>query len=1419
MKLFIKIKSISILISFCVFLFFSKKIFCQDQPNIVYIMTDDQSSILLRDSDNQNQSRPFGFNGDTKVHTPIIDNLASNGIVFSNAFVSSSICSPSRYSILTGRYAGRSEGTSFLNNFPLGNLSRIANNIELEENKTNLPKQLQAAGYKTAFIGKSHIIDHAVLENYTQGNNGFMAYSKTADPYTSSVSDAMKFNHDRWADRMKDFGFDVVDSFYAANLRELKNDALNIHNVEYKNKAVLDFIDTSGDDPFFIYYSETIPHGPSPYWTRNGEYYAGLDADVNITSEGVLTQDYSYLPTRNQIKNEINGIEGKDLRHAWLRWFDHAVGAVIDKLEEKGKLDNTLIIITSDHGDFNKAKSTNYEGGIKVPLMMYWKNGISTTGTYDELVQNIDFAPTFLDLAGIDISNLETDGKSLKEVITNNSKVPVHDHLFFELGYSRAIRTKDWKYVTLRYPDAINTKIENGETFNGINGTQVPLPYYIPNASLGGLAAAQYPLYHEKDQLFDLKNDPYETSNLFNTQPQKATEFRNILRTELLSFPNRPYQEFTDTSIDLAISNEATSIIGKVLTGYQGWFNTPTDGSNRGWNHYKTASGAFEPGEVTVDFWPDMSEADADEKYATPFTHKDGSTAHVFSSTNTKTLNRHFKWMDEYGIDGVFFQQFASNLRSNNPKGRANALVVFDNIIAGAKANNNRLVSIMYDLSGSNATGTMVNDIKQHWQEMANKHGVNDNTKEYVLTYQQKPVVAIWGVGFNRTDNYDLDDIGELINYFKNNGCAVLLGVPRSWRTPGQGDAVNNSQLLNVIKSADIVHPWTPGRYSNISGIDAHKNIIKADKAWCNAEDLLYMPVVFPGFSWQNLKKSQESSSELNSIPRLKGDFLWRQFYNAIDAGSQTVYVAMFDEMDEGTCIFKIDNNPPSSAESQFTNYEGLPNDYYLWLTGKAGEALRGEISLTSSQPQYPNLLDITNYYVDEYGENTNTGTSPGTAFSSVQKAYSVANEGNTIGVSGTVIHNSKISIKKSINFIGTDNATIIPDANKQGTDRLFHISKPNLTVTFSDITFKGNKESSINGGAINMNANSNLTFINSIFDDNSTGGSDKSGGGLYFSEGNVTITNSIFKNNLARGNGGAISGSGDGTLTITGSLFINNTAENVNKTDGNGDKANGGAISIFGDGRKVLMSKNTFYNNMATFQGGGLYFGGLNATTTLENITVFGNKVMLASTETSRAGGIRIEGNRNFEIKNSLFYDNILGDIENPESDINIASGVQLNLINSLSGNARGFGSDDTYSSSIIDVILASSNLHFNETSGKVEYDIAPNGDTTPIDFGNDGNDAGAWNSMYVLSDDYNKISKDHFRVYYDKNLKNLKIITVPFSLMNVRIYNINGSQVLLKNRMYTTDSIDISYLKRGVYILKATIKKKDFSRKFILY
>ncbi len=109
------------------------------------------------------------------------------------------------------------------------------------------------------------------------------------------------------------------------------------------------------------------------------------------------------------------------------------------------------------------------------------------------------------------------------------------------------------------------------------------------------------------------------------------------------------------------------------------------------------------------------------------------------------------------------------------------------------------------------------------------------------------------------------------------------------------------------------------------------------------------MAVVFPGFSWYNLKNGEAPS---NAIPRLKGEFLWRQMYNAVSSDLETIYVAMFDEMDEGTCIFKCTDNPPVGTSS-FATYEGLPSDYYLWLTGKAGQMLRKEMPLQVQQPVY----------------------------------------------------------------------------------------------------------------------------------------------------------------------------------------------------------------------------------------------------------------------------------------------------------------------------------------------------------------------------------------------------------------------------------------------------------------------------------
>jgi hypothetical protein len=385
---------------------------------------------------------------------------------------------------------------------------------------------------------------------------------------------------------------------------------------------------------------------------------------------------------------------------------------------------------------------------------------------------------------------------------------------------------------------------------------------------------------------------------------------------------------------------DRTTLTGKVMTGYQGWFNCEGDGANLGWTHW--AHDLFKPlgpGNVSVDLWPDVTELTPAERFPTGFTHPDGKAAEVFSSFHRETVLRHFRWMREYGIDGAFVQRFANGLK--NKILRHHKDVVLANCREGANREG-RAYAVMYDLSGIRAGETSA--VMEDWLLLREKMEIGQDPA--YLHHRGKPLVALWGIGFHDDRKYTLTECYELVGFFKAEGCSVMIGTPTGWRDLDR-DALPDPALHGILRLADVVSPWTVGRYRNPEQVARHAETVwKPDLAWCVQEKLDYLPVVFPGFSWHNLNPK----SPVGDIPRLGGEFLWSQFTAAKAAGAEMIYVAMFDEVDEGTAIFKCTNEPPTGSDP-FLTYEGLPPDHYLWLTGEGGRLFRGEIKATEVLP------------------------------------------------------------------------------------------------------------------------------------------------------------------------------------------------------------------------------------------------------------------------------------------------------------------------------------------------------------------------------------------------------------------------------------------------------------------------------------
>jgi len=270
------------------------------------------------------------------------------------------------------------------------------------------------------------------------------------------------------------------------------------------------------------------------------------------------------------------------------------------------------------------------------------------------------------------------------------------------------------------------------------------------------------------------------------------------------------------------------------------------------------------------------------------------------------------------------------------------------NVRAAANATG-RTYALMYDLSGAREAEPLVED----WKNLVSKMGLGKDPA--YQRHKGKPVVALWGLFAER--DYCLPIFEKLVDLMKNDpvygGFSIKLGVNNDWRV---GKTANHERVRALVEAADIVSPWTVGRYNSPEKaelfIDQNE---KPDQAWCDEHGKDYMPVLFPGFSWHNMNDGERP---LDQIPRLKGLFFWKQMVAAKAAGATMFYIAMFDEIDEGTAIFKCDNHPPlcPGTTTVFLTYEGLPADHYLWLAGQGRKLLAGEIPASPLPPQRPGV-------------------------------------------------------------------------------------------------------------------------------------------------------------------------------------------------------------------------------------------------------------------------------------------------------------------------------------------------------------------------------------------------------------------------------------------------------------------------------
>lgn len=396
-----------------------------------------------------------GAAGSTMINTPHIDQLAANGVVLSDFHSPSPVCTPSRAGYLTGRLAPRAGLPNLV--FPSGSmrddiyraLFNAEGNVRLPAEEITLADLLKAAGYATGMVGKWHLGDHSPSLPNDMGFDSYFGahYSNDMEPFALFAN------------------------------REIAVPApADQHTLtERYTEAALAFIEQHANTPFFLYFAHNFPHDPlAVREERSGRSKAGLYGDV-------------------------------------LEEIDDSVGAIVAALKRAGKLDNTLIIISSDNGpwflgdagNLRGRKGNTFEGGMRVPFIAHWPAAIAPGRTEQAMSMGIDLFPTVLETLGLPPPpDRLLDGRSILPVLTRGGPSP-HDYLYYYDGEVLfAVRDQRFKY---RGPAGV------------LYGTdQLPVGIAMPM----------------KEWLFDLAGDPREAYDTSDHNRDDLARLRNAFEAK-----------------------------------------------------------------------------------------------------------------------------------------------------------------------------------------------------------------------------------------------------------------------------------------------------------------------------------------------------------------------------------------------------------------------------------------------------------------------------------------------------------------------------------------------------------------------------------------------------------------------------------------------------------------------------------------------------------------------------------------------------------------------------------------------------------------------------------------------------------------------------------------------------------------------